>query len=165
MKRREAGFAIIEVIIATALMGIIMPVMTMTTASLVTNNQTANDHNIILHEVQNAGYWISRDVQMAKNVVFDDPSGFPLTLVIPVDTDENNDYSVDYVFEGNKLKRQAYDSSQALISEVLIADYINTEDTTFVIRDFNAYELTVKASRGEAVLEISYQVSRVLGSG
>ena len=159
MKRREEGFALIEVLISVALLSIIMPVVTMTTANLLTNCQKANDHNVVLHQVQNAGYWISRDVQMAKNVVFDDPSGFPLTMVIPVDTDENNDYSVDYLFDGNKLKRQVYDSSQTLVSENLIAEYVNTEDTTFDIRDSNVYELTIKASKDEAVAEGSYQVT------
>ena len=164
MKRREGGFALIELLISAALVGIIMPVMTMTTASLATNTQAANDHNVVLHQVQSAGYWIPRDVQMAKSVVFDDPSGFPLTMVIPVDTDENNDYSVDYLFDGNKLKRQVYDSSQVLISENLIADYIGTEDTTFDIRDSNVYELTIKASKDEAVVERGYQVTPMLSS-
>jgi len=80
-------------------------------------------------------------------------------MVIPVDTDENNDYSVDYLFDGNKLKRQVYDSSQTLVSENLIAEYVNTEDTTFDIRDSNVYELTIKASKDEAVAEGSYQVT------
>ena len=164
MQRSEKGFTLIEVMIAVAIMGIIMPVIAMTTTALLTNHQQANDHNVILHQVQNAGYWISRDVQMAKDVIFDDPSGFPLTLDIPVDTDENNNYSVDYLFDGNKLKRQVYDSSDTLILETLIAEYIDVQDTTFSTLGSNIYNLTVKVSKGEVVVERCYKVSQSLNS-
>lgn len=164
MQRSEKGFTLIEVMIAVAIMGLIMPVMTMTTTTLLTNHQQANDHNIVLHQVQNVGYWISRDVQMAKDVTFTDPGGFPLTLDIPVDTDESNDYSVDYLFDGNKLKRQVYDSSDTLILETLIAEYIDVQDTTFSTLGSNIYNLTVKVSKGEVVMERCYKVSQSLSS-
>ena len=160
MKRRENGFTLIEVMIAVAILGVIMPVMAMTIISLLTSHQQANDHNIVLHEVQNAGYWISRDVQMAENVTLNGPSGFPLNLDIPVDRDESNDLSVDYLFDGNKLKRQVYNSSETLISETLIAEYIDITDTTFSILDSDNYSLTVKISKGEVVVERSYEVSQ-----
>lgn len=163
MKRGEEGFTLIEVIIALVIMAIIMPVMTMTTTALVTYHQKANDHNIALNQVQNAGGWISRDVQMARNVIFDEPSGFPLTLDVPIDTDENNDHRVVYLFGSNKLKRQVYDSSETLTAETLIAEYINTEDTTFDIRDSNVYELAIRASKGEAVVEKTYEIVKRIG--
>jgi len=158
MKRSEKGFTLIEVVIAVAITGIIMPMMTMTTTALLTNHQQANDSNVVLQQVQNVGYWISRDVQMAKDVIFTDPGGFPLTLDIPVDTDENNDYSVKYLFDGNNLKRQVYDSLDNLISETSIAQYIDVQDTTFSTPGSNIYNLTVKASKGEAVVERSYEI-------
>lgn len=159
MKRGQKGFTLVEVLVVVAILGVIAVPLAYTTITLLTNPARSNDENVVLQQVRNVGDWISRDVQMAKNVVFDDPSGFPLTMVIPVDTDENNDYSVDYLFDGNKLKRQVYDSSQTLVSENLIAEYVNTEDTTFDIRDSNVYELTIKASKDEAVAEGSYQVT------
>ena len=165
MQRSEKGFTLIEVIIAVAIIGIITPALAMTTTTLLTNHQQANDHNIVLHQVQNAGHWISHDVQMAKNVVFDDPNGFPLTLYIPVDTDENNDLRVDYSFDANKLKRQVHNTLDTLVSETLIAEYIDVQDTTFSNLDSNIYTLTVKASKGEAVVERIYEVSQRLTPG
>jgi len=117
-----------------------------------------------LREVQNAGYSISRDVQMAENITLDGTSGFPLILDIPVDTDPNNDYSVNYLFDGNKLKRQVYDSSHTLIKEAPVAEYIDVNATTFTALGSNTYQLTVKACSGEAVAERSYQVKPRLGS-
>ena len=102
---------------------------------------------------------------MAENVIFDDPSGFPLTLEIPVDTDESNDYRVDYLFDGDKLKRQVYDSLETLTSETFIAENIDVQNTAFSAVDSSTYSLTVKVIKGDVILERSYEVSQRLGSG
>ena len=164
MKRREKGFTLVEVIIAIAISGMIMAALAMTTVTLLANHRRSTDQNIVLPQVQNAGCWISHDVQMAKDVIFDNPSGFPLTLDIPIDTDKNNDESVVYLFDGNKLKRQVYDLSDTLISETLIARYINVEDSTFGIQDSNIYKLTIKASKDKTVVEKSYEIVQRLGA-
>jgi len=158
--RTEKGFTLIEVVVVVAIIGIIIPALTMTVIALLTNSQQANNHNIALQQVQNTGYWISHDVQMANNVSFDDPSGFPITLGIPVDTDENNDITVQYLFDGNKLKRWAYDSQGTLVSESLTADYLDVANTTFSTLDSTTYSLTVAVSSGEVTVERSYEVSQ-----
>ena len=81
---------------------------------------------------------------------------------MPVDMDEENDNRVDYLFDGNKLKREVYDPSPTLISETLIADYIDTDNTTFSELGSGLYKLTVKAVKGEAVITRSYEVKRRL---
>ena len=166
MKRGERGFTLVEVLVSVAIMSAIVGGVAMTTRALLTNPQRSTSQNVVLHQVQNAGYWISHDVQAAKNVTFDDPSGFPLSLDVPIDTDGNNNQTIDYLFDGNKLKRQVYDSSATLISETLIAQYIDVENTTFSISilDPNTFELTVKASNGEAATERSYRITQRIGS-
>ncbi len=161
MKRGERGFTLLEALIGVAIMGVIVVPLMMATTTLLTNPQRSTDQNVVLHQVQNAGHWISRDVQMARNVVSDDPDpDFLLSLDIPFDTDENNDYSVVYLFDGSKLKRKEYDSAQALISETLIADYIDTDNTTFSAVDVGLYRLTVRAARGEAAVTRGYEVGQ-----
>ena len=160
MKRREKGFTLIEVIIALVIMVFIIGVGAMTTMSLLMNCQRSSDQNIVLNQVQNVGYWISRDVQMAKTVTLDEPGGFPLTLVIPVGTNPDNDYSISYFFDDNNLKRQVNGSP-----EMSIAGYIDVEDTTFCPVGSNTYRLTIKASEGEAVVERTYEISQRISSG
>jgi len=164
MKRGEKGFTLIELLIGVAIMGVIAVPLMMATTTLLTNPQRSTNQNIVLHEVRNAGYWLSRDVQMARSVNSTDPNGFPLTLSIPVDTDENNDYSVVYSFDGSKLKRQVYNSSLTLISETLIADYIDTGNTTFSAPNPSLYpslyKLRVRAAKGETAVTRGYEINQ-----
>ncbi len=165
MRFNEKGFTVIELLIGVAIVGFITPIIAMTIMGLLTNQQQATDHNVVLHQVQNAGYWISRDVQMAESVTLSDPNGFPLTLDIPTDIDENNDYSVTYLFDGNKLKREVYDSEATLISERFVAEYVDIQSTTFSSADINTYTFTIRVSKGEVAQGKSYEVSQRLGSG
>lgn len=163
IRRGEKGFTLIEVIVSLAITSLIVMVLTMAIVTLVKNSPATTERSVTLRQVQNAGYVISRDVQMAENVTLDGESGFPLTLDIPVDTDENNDYSVDYLFDGNKLIRQVYDFSHTLIEETVVAEYIDTDETSFSLLSSNTYQFTIKASKGEAVTERSYRVIQRLG--
>ena len=163
MKRREKGFTVLEALIGVAIMAIVVVAVAMTTTTLLLNEGQAAGQNTALPQVQNAGYWISRDVQMARNVVFDDPD-FLLSLDIPVDDNPDNDYTIDYLFDGDKLKRQVYDSLGTLTSETFIAEYIDTGITTFSVLDAEAglWKLTVRASRDETGATRSYEISQRL---
>ena len=162
MKRGEKGFTLIELLLVLAITGVLIWPLAMVITTLLTNPQRSTDQNVALRQVQNAGHWLSRDVQMASSVNATDPDSF-LTLNIPVDTDENNDYSIVYLlFDGGKLKRQVYDSGDNLTSETFIADYIDTDNTTFTTLDTGLYKLTIRASKGEAVVKRSYEVSQRL---
>jgi len=101
---------------------------------------------------------------MARNVTPSAPNGFPLSLDIPVDKDENNDYTIDYLFDGDKLKRRVYDSLGTLTSETFIAEYIDTSKTTFSALGAEAgrWKLTVRASRDETGATRSYEISQRL---
>ena len=163
--KSEKGFTLVEVIIALAITGIIVPAMAMSTATLLTNNQKAVAHNIVLQQVQNVGYWISRDVQTSKTLTVTEPSGFPLTLVIPHDTNEGNDYSVEYLFDGSRLKRRVYDSSHTLTAEMNVANCIELANTTFQeIPETSSYEIIVEASQGGVVVVRNYQIRQRLSN-
>ena len=139
VKRGERGFTLIEVIVSVAIMSAIVAGVSMTTITFLTHHQRSTSQNVVLTQVQNAGYWISRDVQVAETVTPGESNGFPLTLVIPVDTNPDNNYSVSYSFDSDKLIRQANGSSNTVIAE-----YINVEATTFSILASENYELLEK---------------------
>ncbi len=167
MKQGEKGFTLIEVVAGLAIMAVIVGGIGATTTTIVKNYRQAAEQNIILPRVQNAGYWISRDVQMASGITPGDPNGFALSLDIPIDEDPNNDYGIEYLFDGNKLKRKVYDSSQTLVSETLIADYIDTDNTTFSTVDAvtGHYKLTVTAAEDAAQVTRSYEIKQRISLG
>ena len=165
MKRGEKGFTLIEALITIAITGVIIGPLMMATMTLMTYPQRSTDQNIVLQQVRNASHWISRDVQMARSVNSTDPNGFPVTFSMPVDTDENNDYSIVYLFDGNKLKREVYDSLHTLTAESFVAEYIDVANTTFSTTEPNNYMLMLKAAKGKVVVERSYEIMQRLGSG
>jgi len=72
MKLSERGFTLIELLVVIAIMSLITLGATMTTFQVINVTRQSNDHVAAVRQVQNAGYWISRDAQMAENVVVDD---------------------------------------------------------------------------------------------
>lgn len=163
MKRGEKGFTLLELLIALGIMGIIMWPLTMATITLLTTPRRTADQGVVLQQVRNAGYWILRDVQMARSVNSTVPNCF-LTLGIPRDTEESHDYSIVYLFDESKLKRQFYDSGGNLTSETFIADYIDTDNTMFKKLDTGLYKLTIRAAKGQAAVTRGYEVSQRLSS-
>ena len=168
MKRGQKGFTLVEVLVVVAILGVIAVPLAYTTITLLTNPARSNDENVVLQQVRNVGDWISRDVQTSRSVTASDPpSGFPLTLQIPVDSEEANDLLIQYFFAGAKLKRQVYDSLGTLTSETFIADYIDTANTSFSTVDATVglHRLVVRAIRGEAQITLKYEASQRLISG
>jgi len=167
VKMTEKGFTLLEAVIGIGIMALVVGAIATATTTLLLNHGQAAEQNTVLPQVQNAGHWISRDVQTARNITAGDPNGFPLSLSVPIDMDENNDYSVNYTFTGTRLKRKVYDSSQTLVSETLIADHIDTDNTTFntLNATLNLYQLTVRAVKDKGGLTRIYEISQRVGSG
>jgi len=154
LKGNQKGFTLIEVLVTVGVLGAIMGVLSMTVISIMIITPRTNDWAIALRQVQNAGYWISRDVLMSENVIVDEPGVF---VALEWNDGGGTHYEVDYVFNGDELRRQLNGASPG----ILIAQHIVEVDTSFeedaVVDD--KYNLTVKASCGEAEVERVYQVT------
>jgi prepilin-type N-terminal cleavage/methylation domain-containing protein len=80
MKKQEIGFTIIELLIASSIMALASIAAGMALWQIFGGTEDNNDHMTALHQVQNAGYWISRDTQMAISVNTTDTLVFPSFL-------------------------------------------------------------------------------------
>ena len=80
----------LELLVGAAIMAAIVPVAAMSLTTLLMNCERAAEQNTDLPQVQSAGYWISRDVQMSANLTASAPYGFPLSLDIPIDLEGSN---------------------------------------------------------------------------
>jgi len=62
----QRGFTLIELIVAIAITGLITGGITTAIFQVFNVNTLSNNHMLALRQVQNAGYWISHDAQMAQ---------------------------------------------------------------------------------------------------
>ncbi len=168
MRQRQKGFSLLEMLVALGIVAAVIASITLTVTTLLMNSQQPSTQQTLLQQVKSAGHWIPRDINMANDVTpsspngFPFPIGFPFTINIPVDQDDNHDYTVKYLIDGNNFKRQEYDSLDILVAETLIAQYVDTDNTIFESITASLYELTIQVSRGEEVVNASYEAYRRL---
>ncbi len=177
LKRNQKGFTLIEVLVVVGILGAIMGVMAMTVMTIMIVSPKSNDQVIALRQVQNAGYWISRDAQRAQNI--DDDVTAPNFLILtwtewdfganPVSATY---HAVTYTLEdmpgGAKKLMRRHQDNEGTDEQILIAEYIYYDpggdpgNSTTVI-DYQSPTLTVRitATFGEAEKVSSvYEASR-----
>lgn len=158
MRQRQKGFTLIEILVALGITGAVIVSIAMTITTLMMNSQQPSTQQILLQQVKSAGYWIPRDINMASDVTLGSPNDFSFTINIPVDQQVENDYSVKYLFDGNTLMRQQFDSSDILVAETLVAQYVDTDNTAFKSIAEGSYKLTIRVCMGEEVVNASYEM-------
>ena len=131
MKQGEKGFTIIEMVVSIAIIAIIGLAANMTIFQVVNGTARSNSHMTAVRQVHNAGFWISRDAQMAESVITDNLSLPDFIVLNWTERDYDSDdtyHSVTYFFEElsdeiGKLKRNHWSSAGA-DADTLVAEYI-----------------------------------------
>jgi prepilin-type N-terminal cleavage/methylation domain-containing protein len=77
MGMRQSGYTLIELMVAVSIMAVASIAAGMAIYQVMGGTEDNNDHMTAIHQVQNAGYWISRDAQMAVSVNTTDDLSFP----------------------------------------------------------------------------------------
>ena len=99
LKTTEKGFTLIELLVSLAILGAIMGVMSAAVIIIMKTSSQNNEWNVNLRQVQNAGYWISKDALMAQEVDTNKPDVF---LSLSWSDWNGNSYNVDYVLCSTK---------------------------------------------------------------
>jgi len=131
MNQGEKGFSFIELIIAIGIMALISGAAAIATFQVCKGTDRNNNYITAVHQVQRAGYWISRDTQMAQGVTTANLTSPDFLALSWTEWDDNNDpiyHTATYFFEDltdgiGKLKRRHWSSSGAN-EQTLIATHI-----------------------------------------
>lgn len=173
MKQKvEKGFTLIEMAVAIAVLAMIALAATAVTFQALKATGQSNDRMTAIPQVQNAGYWVSRDAQMAESIFVDNlqPSKFIILNWKDYENGDTTYHSVTYFFEDlsdgiGKLKRKHWSSSAGADEETLIAQHIyydpgDSDNTS--IATYNSPELTVRlrALFGDASVTREYKAVR-----
>jgi prepilin-type N-terminal cleavage/methylation domain-containing protein len=139
INKKQEGFTLIEMIIALTLAAIIVTAVTMVTFQVINGSARSNNHMTAIREVQNAGYWVSRDFSMAQT--WDDVDN-PVTPALEIFTLEwteqlvgNKTHTIVYTLVGNELRR-SYAVDDAEPTELTVAEFIDScefQDLTFQV--------------------------------
>lgn len=126
--KNQKGFTLIELIVAIAITALIIGVIVMSIFQVFIVNALSSNHMLAVRQVQNAGYWINHDVQMAQSVATDDgATGFPFDVIWEEWDGTLN--KVTYTLEDGELKRKHWVNGGGP-SEIVVAQYIDSAETS-----------------------------------
>jgi len=104
INKNQKGFTMVELLIAVAITAVIVGSVTTVIFQVFTGNTRTSNHMTAVRQVQNAGYWVSHDVQMANSVNATGAAGFPLLLTWVKWEDGTSD-NVTYALTSSQLVR------------------------------------------------------------
>ena len=146
----QAGFTLLEFIMALTISVIIAGTITATIFQVVTSTGRTNNHMIAVRQAQQAGFEVSCDVQQARVVTLadeavDNPDGTRFPLVLSWTNWDGVSNTVTYTLEGTELWRDDGERDR-------IAEFINP-DPAKTNCDFTdgKLTLTVTASVGSGL--------------
>ncbi len=108
MMKGQQGLTLVELVIATAITGLVFSAVGAALHHVVTIPEYGNDKVTALHELQNAAHWVNLDGQMAQSA----SGGGSLVLTLP------DDSSISYTLAGADLLRTTGTSNRTLARNI-----------------------------------------------
>ena len=135
LKKSEKGLTLVELLIVIAITGLIAGGITMTIFQVFNINTRTTNRMTAVRQVQNAGFWVSPDVQMAQSVDAGGSSGFPLALNWTEYVTGNNHtviYDLVDMSAGLKKLQRSHSVNGGNSTVTPIAEYIDSAQTSCV---------------------------------
>jgi len=152
MKLGEKGFTLVELLVAITIMVLASGAAGAAIFQIFRGTERNSNHMTAVRQVQNAGYWISRDAQMAQSVNLTSPNFLMLSWT---EANSGDEYQVVYTLEnmpGSELKelRRNQSINGGGSTATLVAQYIDSDLEKTTCESANGtLTLTVMATVGE----------------
>jgi len=104
----QQGFTLVELLIVTAIMGVIFSGLGEALHQVVTIPEYGNDRVTALHELQNVAHWVNLDGQMAQSAT----GGNELVLTLP------DNSLISYTLAGTDLVRSTSTANRTLANNI-----------------------------------------------
>jgi len=170
--KNQKGFTLIELLVALAITGLISIGITRGIFQVLNINVLTSNRVIAITEVENAGYWITRDAEMAQSIVTG-TENLTLAWVWEYESAGNtyiDTYEVCYTYADSELRRDQtittdkYDSSGDLVeppddpshNSMLVAEHITAITPSM---DVKKLTVSVTASIGEIEEQRTYEIT------
>jgi prepilin-type N-terminal cleavage/methylation domain-containing protein len=164
VKPGEKGFTLIELLVGLTIVAFVVGAVSMTIVTMMRLNPRNNDWAMALRQVQNASFWICRDVQMSRGTidVNPEPDTF-LTLVLPYEDAGGTivTKTVDYQFENLSgeewlTRSDEVEGTTAIAQLITGATAIYSENCT----DNCTLTFTIGATSGNTNVSHQYQTTQ-----
>jgi prepilin-type N-terminal cleavage/methylation domain-containing protein len=173
IKLGENGFTLFELLITLSILGAITGVMAMTIMIFMKVGPESNDRAIALRQVQNAGYWISRDVLEAGNIIVDEDPGTTEFMTLNIRTSITDNKTVVYDLGDmagglKKLMRTDQDTgNQILVAEYLYYDPVGDPDNSTDVSTYvsPSFKIQIAAISGDAMVIREYEATQRVPQG
>jgi prepilin-type N-terminal cleavage/methylation domain-containing protein len=147
LKTTEKGFTLIELLVGIAIAVFVVGAASMTVITMMRLSPQSNNWAIALRQVQNTGYWISRDVQMSDTVTPGTGDTF-LTLRVPYESEgEILPKEIDYLF-GDISGERWLIRTDSTGGQTAIAQYISEPIQYEYDPDTRTLTFTITATSG-----------------
>jgi prepilin-type N-terminal cleavage/methylation domain-containing protein len=158
--RMQKGYGLIEMIVGLALAGILTTGFTTFAVQTITESTRAHNHMQAMMQVENAGYRVTCDIQMADNLTLGENAGFPMQLVW-LDQDQNL-YQVTVNMSGGRIERTLVENDGSPV-QTLIAQSINESPSlTGISYADGMVTFNVTSTYGNTDESRSYQIKKRL---
>jgi prepilin-type N-terminal cleavage/methylation domain-containing protein len=158
--KRQNGYGLIEIIAGLALVGILTTGIATFAVQTMTEGARTDNRMQALMQVENTGFWVSRDVQMAENLTLGENAGFPLQLFWE-DIDQN-EYQVTYNITDGQIKRNLVQNDEESVQTLIAKDINSAPSLTNLSYTGGLLILNVTSTFANVDASRSYQIKKRL---
>jgi prepilin-type N-terminal cleavage/methylation domain-containing protein len=159
-KLGEKGFTLIELIVGISIAVFVTGAASMAIITMMRLSPQSNNWAIALRQVQNTGYWISRDVQMSQGEIDDNPpSPEFIKLTVPYESGgEIVNKTISYQFE--TINGQVWlMRNDSIGGQIAVAQYISNTDAQYD-PDNDTLDFSIEATFGKVTVSRQYDAAQ-----